>query len=155
MFNSSLYLAPFCLQLLLSIFALIFLIVKWESSSARALMVAFVILGFLIPSTLAVISTLVYAFVSGGGFNVGYQFFEMFIGFISIVARVLPLITLVVLLFYISQRKKCLDHEFSRFLKNAGGESEASEFPVVAPVHVSPPLAWNTELDSHQHSEET
>ena len=148
-FNSAFYLVPFCLQLLLSIFALIFLAVKWQSSSAKALMVVVIVLGFLIPSILAVVSTLLYAGVSSSGFNVGLQFFQMFIGLITIVARVLPLLTLGVLLFYIVQRKK-VDEEFSWFLKNSVA-SEGSQQALPVPFAAKPavlPKAWNTEMDS-------
>ena len=149
MFNSAFYFVPFGLQLLLSIFALIFLAIKWKSSSAKALMFVVIVLGFLIPSILAVVSTLVYAGVSSSGFNVGYQFLQMFIGLITIVAQVLPLLTLGVLLFYIVQRKK-IDEEFSWFMKNAASSETLQQdlqIPYEAKAAVLP-KAWNTEMDS-------
>ena len=152
MFYSSFYFVPFFLQALLSILAIIFLAVKWKSSSAKALMISVVVVGFLIPSILAIGATLAYFIVASSGFNVGYQFYQTFSAFLLVAIRLLPLISLALILFYIFQRKK-IDDATSWLLDNAVASAKTvsdAEKPLRAAQELVPPLAWNTEIDPKQ-----
>ena len=150
-FKYFLLLAPLGLQVLISIFALCIL-AGWESSSLKKLMCAAIVFGFLTPSLLGAAVWLViilfnsygFGYVNGYGFGYvngygsgGYLFIQTLMGFSWWAERLLPMLSLVMLLIYVIQRKKAVSRHAASGVKSD---------PYVAMGFV-PAKSWSTKVD--------
>lgn len=140
-FGSIFQFAPLCLQFLLAIIVLVFLIVKWPPSQFRSLMSAVLVICFLLPPAISLGLGLIFSYLSQvGSYNYGstFELLGQFSQMMWFVQSLLPLVSLVILLIYILKRIESVSQK----------DNDLRVAVLGAKSGLVPARSWNTDVDS-------